>query len=259
MTRIRLPLLLPLLLAPVACSDGAPVDLGHGQALISDYAANWDGYAEAYAFPDGSSDRVRIVMDATGEGTLQVGDAALDPTPTDPNVPLPSVPGRFHDGFRYPIHAATVEAGRIRFKIDPGTRWASWCAIQVPYARTESLTGYVCVDLPDDKEFTDKGLTGECTVWQHDPADTDPSNGVTLTNPMPVSCNRYNPCVYGICACTASSCAYDPTVPHPDGLSVDVDGALADDGASLVGTLAIHPDWDHPDVADRLTIRLQRH
>ena len=54
MTRIKLRWLLPLVLAPVACSDGPPVDIGHGQALISDYAASWDGYAEAYTFPEES-------------------------------------------------------------------------------------------------------------------------------------------------------------------------------------------------------------
>ena len=90
MTKTRLLCLLPLALVPAACSDGNPVDLGHREAQLSDYAATWDGYAEAYTFREGSSDRVRITLDATGVGTLEVGDAPLDPVPTDPEVGLPA-------------------------------------------------------------------------------------------------------------------------------------------------------------------------
>ena len=80
MTKIRLLWLLPLAFAPAACSDGNPVDLGHREAQLADYAASWNGYAEAYTFPEGSSDRVRITLDATGVGTIEVGDAPLDPS-----------------------------------------------------------------------------------------------------------------------------------------------------------------------------------
>ncbi len=257
MTRIRFVWLLPLALAPLACSDGSPVDLGNRQAQLSDYADSWDGYAEAFTFPEGSSDRVRVTLDASGNGTIEIGEAPLDPTPTDPNVGLPGVAGRFHDGFRYPIHAAVVEAGRIRVEVDPGERFAAWCAIQTPYPFPESPGLFLCVDIPAGKAYTPRGFTapGECAVWDATPA---PAGGNILTNPTAVSCARYEPCIGQVCACTASACAYNPAQPRPDGYRVRVDGALDDNGASLVGTLAIHADWDNPNVATRVTVRLAR-
>ena len=206
MTKTRLLWLLPLAFAPAACSDGNPVDLGHREAQLADYAASWNGYAEAYTFPEGTSDRVRITLDATGVGTIEVGDAPLDPAPTDPEVGLPGTPGRFHDGFRYPIHAATVEAGRIRFEIDPGERFAAWCAIQTPVANAMFDTGYTCVSLPPDKAYTGDVTLGGCTLWDIEPGD-DPSDGVNIINPVPVSCARWSPCMNTVCACTASACA----------------------------------------------------
>ena len=264
MTRTKLHWLLTLAIAPIACSDGKPVDLGHGQALLSDYAASWDGYAEAYTFPNGSSDRVRIVLNATGEGTLEVGDAAPDPTPRDPNVPLPGQPGLFHDGFLYPMQAAIVDAGRIRFEIDPGERYAPWCAIQVPFAYESTLYPYTpgqytCVDV-NDKIISLEVQPGTDMCNLSDLVSVDNGTNVISANTVIVSCNRYLPCTLGgVCACTASGCAYNPGASRPnDTYRVDIDGALEGNGASLVGTLAIHPDASNPDVADRVTIRLQR-
>ena len=39
--------------------------------------------------PDGS-DRVRLTIAANGQGTFEVGNAALLPPPTDPNVGYPA-------------------------------------------------------------------------------------------------------------------------------------------------------------------------
>jgi len=253
-TKTRLLYLLPLALAPAACSDGNPVDIGHDQAQLVDYAASWDGYAEAFTFPNGTSDRVRVVLDANGVGTIEVGNAPLDPVPTDPNVGLAGVPGRFHDGFRYPIHAATVEAGRIRFEIDPGERFAAWCAIQTPYPFPENPEINICVSIPADKTYNT--LDG-CALWEI--VEVHPNGTRTIANPTAVDCARYEPCISQVCKCTASSCAYDPAQPRPDGYRVRVDGALDDNGETLEGTLAIYADWDHPTLAtDRVTIRLAR-
>jgi hypothetical protein len=257
--KIKTTLLTLLPVAAAACSDGQPVDIGHTEAQLSDYAAHWDGYAEAFTFGEGGSDRVRLVLDELGEGTLEVGNAPPDPTPTDPGVGLPGQPGKFHDGFQYPIHGAVVEAGRVRFDVDPGTRYASWCAIQAPVATSLSPTGYSCVAIPSQQTFTqDLTNKGECDLWDVTPQSE--GHGNLLTNPTPVSCARYLPCVYGICGCSPSGCAYEPTTPRPDGYKVRVDGALDDGGTSLVGTLVIYADWDHPtDATDRMTVRLARH
>src|SRR5450432_936374 len=72
-----------------ACSGGGAVNIGNTAVIgsqLSDYAASWDGYAEAYTFMPDGSDRVRLTIDANGQGTLEVGNAALLPPPTDPNV-----------------------------------------------------------------------------------------------------------------------------------------------------------------------------
>jgi hypothetical protein len=256
MTKTRLLWLLPVALAPAACSDGTPVDLGHREAQLADYAASWDGYAEAYTFPAGSSDRVRITLDANGVGTLEVGEAPLDPIPTDPEVGLPTGTGVFHGGFRYPIHATAVEAGRIRFEIDPTERFAAWCAIQTPYANmVRDMSFYACTSIPAGKVYEEiEGCALYDTIMES-------GNIVTLINPMPVDCMRWGPCMHMICTCTASACAY---VPNPYGDRVLVDGALNDDGTSLVGTLLMkegyrNPGEESPNPELRVTIRLERH
>jgi hypothetical protein len=250
MTRIRMLWLLPLALAPAACSDGNPVDLGHREAQLSDYAASWDGYAEAFTFREGSSDRVRITLDATGLGTLEVGDAPLDPVPTDPEVGLPGFPDFFHDGFRYPIHAATVNAGRIRFEIYPRERYAAWCAIQTPFANTLfEMSFYACVSIPPGKIYD---TANGCHLYDMIPGPTpDTVQGI---NPMPVDCARWTPCMNGTCTCTESSCAFVPVPLYER--KIQVDGALDDDGTGLVGTLLLD-GYSFPNDT-RLTIRLER-
>src|SRR5262245_9474401 len=79
-----------LMLLSVACSGGDPTVTTSGNQ-VSDYAATWDGYAEAFTFEDGS-DRVRLTIHANGEGTIEVGDSAPLPPPTDPNVGYPPTP-----------------------------------------------------------------------------------------------------------------------------------------------------------------------
>jgi hypothetical protein len=250
MTKTRLLWLLPIAFAPAACSDGNPVDLGHREAQLSDYAASWDGYAEAYTFRDGSSDRVRITLDANGVGTLEVGEAQLDPVPIDPEVGLPGFPELFRDGFRYPIHAATVDAGRIRFELYPRERYAPWCAIQTPFANTlYEMSFYGCVSVPPGKGYEN---TSGCFLY--DPVPGESPGVIVATNPMPVDCARWNPCLNGTCTCTASACAF---IPSPYENKVLVDGALESDGTSLVGTLLLNDGYYPPDDA-RLTIRLER-
>src|SRR4051812_42637128 len=102
-----------------ACASNKPVDLGDdktgttAQGLAA-YEGAWDGYVEAYKFPSGS-DRVRITLDAEGQGTIEVGDAPAIPPFTDPNVGYPTTDPRFpdvvdsdlytrpHEGYGYPV------------------------------------------------------------------------------------------------------------------------------------------------------------
>src|SRR5262245_45499583 len=145
MMKPRLLLLVPI--AVVACSDGAPIDIGHDQPQLSDFAAHWDGYAEAYTFVEDSSDRVRLTLDANGVGTIQVGDDPLFPPSTDPDVgPAVAQGGPFRNGYLYPVHDVVVEGSRIRFGIDAGEIYADWCAI-VPSIPSQKYPGvYRCIE-----------------------------------------------------------------------------------------------------------------
>jgi hypothetical protein len=129
-----------LALTPLACSNESTVDIGGNTgSKLSDYAASWDGYAEAFQFESGS-DRIRIVLDANGQGTLEVGDGPMLPPP-DPDVGWP--PGVTLDGlvqnqavlkvgFRYPIQQARVEANRIQLTVTPAELYRPWCQAQTP-------------------------------------------------------------------------------------------------------------------------------
>ena len=102
------------------------VNIGNTTAVgsqLSDYAATWDGYAEATTFSDGS-DHVRLTIDASGQGSLVVGDSAPLPAPTDPTVGYPPGAGNeFQTGSinpPFPWVPLPAPRGRGRFGSDPG-------------------------------------------------------------------------------------------------------------------------------------------
>jgi len=219
-------------------------------AELSDYAASWDGYGEAASFPESGSDRVRLVLHANGEGTLEVGDAAPLPPPTQAEGGYlmnsgtggnAGTEGAFRDGFKYPVHEARVEAGRIRFGIDPLDLYGAWCALVPPMPNDGVPSGYACgtpssgMNSPPDQCFF------------YTPQET------------PVDCGIYRMCMYGgPCTCTASACG--PHVTPSDGMSLEnyivvVDAAIDSAGTSLTGTLAIKEDGGS---TNRITIRMQR-
>ena len=247
MTRQPLTLLLVLIATPFACSDPGKVDIGDpiGSSL-ADYAGNWDGYAELYMFGDGASDRVRVVMDASGQGTIQFGDSPLLPPPTDPNVsyPVPSTDPTFgsllslRDDVRYPLHDVTLAASRIRFRVNIFDVYAGWCELQTPVPRTSG--GYTCENANDMTPITatmDEATDTCYYSYQDGSAET-------------VNCGKWLLCVNtDVCNCTASSCTGGDLT---NTLSGKFDGALDGDGSRLVGTLQV-------DSTTRVTVRLERH
>jgi len=138
-----------------ACSSNGLVPTNtHTGSKLSDYAASWDGYAEAYTFMPSGSDRVRLTIDANGQGTLRVGDGTLFPPPTDPNVGYPpgSITGPdagnafqagnnfvLGEGALYPINAPQVQTDRIQFGLKPNDYYGTWCSLQTPVATTSKL------------------------------------------------------------------------------------------------------------------------
>jgi hypothetical protein len=243
-TSLRLMLMVPVAAAGLgACSSSPDVNIGDPVgAALTDYAANWDGYAEAYQFQD-QSDRIRLVVDSSGVGTLQVGDSAAVPPATDPDAAYPpnaaSQPGKdrltgpidLYAGFGYPLHGTRVEDSRIRLGVDPKDLYATWCALQQPVLDTVN-GGYLCV--PNwGFSYTETGCT-----------QTNPTTQETVQ----VDCAKLSLCEIAMaCTCTASACVAAST---PDSPPIQLDAALNANGTELTGTLVIN--------GQRITIRMHR-
>jgi hypothetical protein len=228
-----------------ACSGGGTVDIGRtAGAKLSDYAASWDGYAEAYAFDSTGSDRVRLTLDENGQGTVRFGDADLLAPPTDPNAgyppgydpaivdvnnPSPSLPAV---GFAYPVVNTSVESSRIRLDADTRELFRGWCAIQPPVANDGFSTGYGCV-----ANLGFGGDAGGCYQVA--------SDGTTH---VAIDCDKLGLCMnQTLCSCTASACSLAPLAAD---YGIQLDGALEMASGDLVGTLVLH--------GTRVTVRLQR-
>lgn len=231
-------LLVGCVCAMVGCASSDRVDIGDDRtvalgAQLSDYQGSWSGYAEAYKFNDGQ-DSVRLELDATGSGVLEVGDAAPLPK-TDSNHAPPGAgatdqkglpDGAFDQlisGFSYPVYDAQVETQRIRLSARTSDRYRDWCQGQTSQLEVGATPeSYNCLgggfSLADDMCMAMDGSNIDC--------------GKTL-------------CITA-CACTKDGC--DVAAQTQD---VMFDGALqGDDGASLVGTLVI--------ANERITVRLER-
>jgi hypothetical protein len=241
----------------LGCSGGGNVNIGNTAvvgAQLSDYAASWDGYAEAYTFSPDGSDRVRLTIDATGQGTLQIGDAALLPTPTDPNVGFPQGISAsvgsvvLVEGFLYPVYAAQVQSDRVQVGLNPGDLEATWCALQTPVASTSS----------SGSKLPDAGGTSTVYGCLPDWGFTLGTSNCSIADPDgqsdPVDCDKVYLCdSVHVCDCTASACttrgqpAGTPVNQYP----VELDAALDATGTTLTGTLNL--------AGTRVTVVLTKH
>ena len=249
----------------LACSGGGAVNIGNTNVVgsqLSDYAATWDGYAEAYSFMPDGSDRVRLTIAANGQGTLEVGNAALLPPPTDPNVgyppgaaangpgPLdPTSTGVLTEGFLYPIYAAQVQADRIQLGANPGDLYAAWCSLQ-----TTTYPTYETSFAHPDAGYTstvpgivDGGVVSVFyTCLPNGGSMFSPTGGCAVGSSdggwTPVDCGKLSLCTLNMaCQCTATGCASEqiaagtPVSNYP----VEIDGALDPTGTMLTGTLTL--------------------
>lgn len=245
-----------------ACSD-APADIGEknpalAKSDLAAYAATWVGYVEAYQFEDGT-DRVQLVLDEQGQGSIRFGDRELVAAPTDPEAYYPphatatfwSEPTKtahtIFSGFEYPVNDARVESERIRFGTTSTEPFSSYCALQMPYLdplrSTEEQPFYKCLPYTLLKSKLSMPST-TCTI----PATTTSSSWAQGDPMVDVNCEQLSMCDgFGPleCACTAAGCSVDTTTQD-----ISLDAALDDDQQRLVGTLIVQEK--------RLTVRLGR-
>jgi hypothetical protein len=219
-----------------ACSSDSQVDIGDGslnQGLAA-YADSWEGYAEAYQFDDGS-DRVRLTLDESGHGFVRFGDTPLLPAPM-PGDCAPALTSLATD-FSYAV-SAHLEDGRLRFDLDYWQRYGAWCELQTPVPYwSEAPDVYACFRRVPVTAYPD----GTCVAADNDEV---------------VPCTSRDACE-AVCACTEESCTASPLGPGaqaeniPPSRSSVFDGALSQEGDSLVGTLATVTDV-------RIPLRLRR-
>jgi hypothetical protein len=229
----------------LGCASGDPVSIGDNQPAktgerLSDYAAGWDGYTEAYAFASGS-DRVRLSLDENGQGYLEVGDAPLLEPPTDPDIAYPgsengvarnSSIGGIVEGFRYSVLGAAVNERRIRFGVWGHELYADWCELQTPVASHSGAADYNCVD----ESLSGGSRDGVC--YQN-----------TESGEVSIDCGKLRLCSSYVCICDAEQCTgTTPALGQMTGTQLD--GALEQDGNELVGTLMID--------GNRVNLRLTR-
>jgi hypothetical protein len=239
-----------------ACSAD-PVDLGDGRlgvdrSALESYAAVWEGYVEAYEF-DSGSDRVRLVLDEQGDGTIDFGVGEGVPVATDPDAAFPFE--RFFDaavgidavptpieGFQYVVSGALVEDERLRAALPSNQIFASACAIQTPVLLNASArtTGPGGTPIGPDHSCMQESGYGEGPV------------GTCFTGQtgQPVSCSRARLC-NSYCECTATEC-----VPSRQDKELRLDAALNEAGDRLEGTLV---GLGNPyGSSERATVRLTR-
>lgn len=243
----------------LGCSsgDGESVNLGENDPVktgerLSDYAASWDGYVEAYEFPDSGSDRIRLVLDENGHGHLEFGDLPALTPPTDPDVGYPHEAGAersvdalagplgdpLSEGFRYTVLDAAVNEQRIQLAVWEYELFEEWCELQtsVLLEPEDPERGYSC--LPNGiLRSRSQGDDTVCTL-------------VTSSSEAETDCGKFVLCRNQACSCDAEGCVASPPPEPPDAPPTRLDAALQQEGNELVGTLLLS--------GERFNVRLTR-
>ncbi len=262
--------------AGTGCSSQGPVTIGDQASStqvktgLAAFAANWDGYIEAYTFSDGS-DRVRIAVAEDGTGTIRFGNADLLPTPTDPNVKFPpdfpmcsdcylaSLLPDVWDGFQFTLNNVRVDTDRLRATGANQEIFGAWCKLQTSHHNITSggYPEYTCSGCAGQRS-SDATLSDTCSVPSPCPNYTLVDAAVPF---VPGLCEREALCmgsggtvlqeVKQTCMCDANGCS----IGTPD-QNIILDAALADAQATLSGTLALTKASGSP--TTNYTIRLKR-
>lgn len=239
------------------CASGKPVDIGENTSAktgekLSDYAASWDGYAEAYNLPSGS-DRVRMTLDEHGNGTVKLGEDVdygapqadvgyAAPAGFNELNPVPVLTQALAEGFAYSAIAATVQDERLQFGADGNELYQSWCELQTDYPPNPATPG----------EDTCEPSSG--FGWDGSECLVSPNGDSILS--APIDCYKAALCEQPgqPCTCTSAGCTVllETTLAQAPNR---VDGALSDGGDSFTGTLVLKIDEYNE---SRITIHLTR-
>ena len=167
----------------------------------------WDGWIEAFTFPEGS-DRIRVQIEPDGAGGFTgffVGGEgpALDAVPRGPDdceflceteIGEHLFGQHVEEGFRYTLQNVTYTDIRLRFDIDYREIFAAWCEAQPPIADEVNPGSYRCLrNVPTE------------TSWSPPFCRLLPEG----EPPMEIPCCKFFLC-QSVCACIASGCSADP-------------------------------------------------
>ena len=189
-----------LLLMASACSGGK-VDIGDeassSSSKLSKFAGSWDGEIELWDAVSGSN-RVRIELDAEGQGTVRFGDLPIQSAPDHP-YPSDDHPDLHHDSPNpepletalYPVREPTLEDGTLEFFVEMGDLFDAFCAAQIDVTPPCD---------PPDSYSLDEASRNECNVnWE------DPDGGPRLEYDVP--CPRAYICyLFVMCECSEDTC-----------------------------------------------------
>src|SRR5690349_6206235 len=217
------------------CADRA-IDIGDDTpprvigASLSDYEGVWEGYTEAFSFED-ASDKIRIMLDGSGNGVLEVGDSGELPPPVAGENYPPSEddwggPSRYSStlvpGFSYPLFDASLttenDQSRIQLKTQRSKLFEEWCSLFTPVL-----------------DETNSNVNGNGEVWScvrtaRFTADGLGNSFYADAPRTPVSCNPFD-CMFA-CRCTEASCGLAEEVHE-----LVLGGKLEEGGEVLEGTL----------------------
>lgn len=231
----------------LACSSQDDIDIGDENAAktgatLSDYASTWVGYAELVEFADGS-DRVTLVLDENGHGTLTVGESE-DPT-LEPAV-APSMVDDLVPGFPYTILGAELDEARLAFGVQRTEVFAPWCALQTPVLfDPNGETRYGCYPNYGSERMDEEG---RCFIEPVGQAEIE------------VACDVFLCDIPYACECTQAACAWNAlpiAEPRLAEAFAFLDVALESGGDEMVGTLLTNAATKSPG-GSRTTVRLTR-
>ncbi|WP_437736498.1 hypothetical protein [Sorangium sp. So ce1335] len=159
-------------------------------------------------------ERVELVLDAQGQGTLLFGEPTDLPPMSDPdelyltNRAANDAEDLFgldhlkiHPGFRYSVVAESGRGGEMSFHIWVVEVWEGWCAAQTPVPSPYSRHCHAC--MYDEGRYTFISSRSACEVPPGCYA------GHTLEEDKLVDCGRLELCVlpnYNVCNCTGDEC-----------------------------------------------------